>query len=189
MFDSKGAVGRSLRLFIGYCDSLFATFNFQVLLRRRGMIAAARMGSSGASHSWSLGRYRSMQFCEQCGSTSRDKDGFCGGCGAGRPAIALQGRVQVSGPDQASPYDGLPAKIASIGIPEIRPKPVWVAVLLALVLGPLGLLYSTTAGTMIMLIVAIVLRLFFGNISLLVVLPICAFWAWRATRDSSSILD
>jgi hypothetical protein len=130
-----------------------------------------------------------MKFCEQCGSASHDKDGFCGGCGAKWAVAVAQGGSEQAGQGQASPYDDLPAQIASIGIPAARPKLVWVAVLLALVLGPIGLFYCTITGMIVMLIVAVILQYFIGSISLLIVLPICVFWAWRAAREMSSVFD
>jgi hypothetical protein len=135
-----------------------------------------------------------VQFCEQCGSASHDKDGYCGGCGAKWRAPAHPGGSERKEPGSAetgsrSPYDDLPAKIAAIGIHEIRPKNPGLAVTLAVLLGPFGLLYSSTIGTVVMLIVAVALRFWLGVWSFLIVLPICGFWAWKAARDSSSAFD
>jgi hypothetical protein len=91
--------------------------------------------------------------------------------------------------EQASPYATLPPKINAIGLFEVRPKQVWLAVLLALVLGPFGLFYSTVAGAITMIIVSIGLQFWWGDFSILLVLPICAVWAWRATREYSSALE
>jgi hypothetical protein len=63
------------------------------------------------------------------------------------------------GSKQVAPYANLPAKISSFGLVEVRPKQVWVAVLLALLLGPFGLLYCTITGTIVMLIVSVALKL------------------------------
>ena len=129
-----------------------------------------------------------MSFCERCGSTSRDKDGFCGGCGAPWPHGVMDVAPQ-NGTETASPYAKLPAQITAIGLEPLRPKIVWVAVLLALALGPLGLLYCTMTGTVVMIVASIMLRLLIGNASLLIILPACAFWAWRAARESSATFD
>jgi hypothetical protein len=74
-----------------------------------------------------------------------------------------------------------------VGLEAVRPKQVWVAVTLAVLVGPLGLLYCTNTGAIVMLIVSFVLYFLIGNASLLVVLPACAFWAWRAARELSGI--
>jgi len=78
----------------------------------------------------------------------------------------------------------LPAALNSVDLVELRPKQVWLAVLLALSLGPVGLYYCTLPGMIIMLIVSIALRLWLGGLSFLITLPICGVWAWRATRES-----
>ena len=133
-----------------------------------------------------------MEFCEQCGSSSRDKDGFCRGCGAAWP-------LELPAPDEkieakpsrskpASPFAKSPAKIGPIDLPDLRPKKVWVAVLLGLLGGPLGLLYCTMTGTLVMLFVSMVLWIKFGDVSFLIVQPVCAIWAWRAARELSSTL-
>lgn len=126
-----------------------------------------------------------MQFCEQCGSTSRDSDGFCGGCGAKWPVVAPKD----GDPGSHSPYDDIPAKITAYGLPEIRPKPVWLAVLLAVVSGPFGLYYSTPIGTIVMIVVAVILRYWLGYLGFLIVLPLCGLWAWKAARSSPSFSD
>ncbi len=77
----------------------------------------------------------------------------------------------------------------AIGMMEVRPKLVWVAILLAVVLGPFGLFYSTIPGAIAMIIVSIGLQFWWGNASILLVLPICAVWAWRATREYASTFD
>ena len=71
----------------------------------------------------------------------------------------------------------------SIDLVEARPKQVWVAVLLALSLGPLGMFYCTVPGAIIMLIASIALRFWMGNLIYLVVLPVCAIWAWKAASE------
>ncbi len=53
----------------------------------------------------------------------------------------------------------------------------------------MGLLYCTTTGTIVMTIVSIPLVLLFGRASSLIILPICAIWAWKAARESASIFD
>lgn len=129
-----------------------------------------------------------MEFCAQCGSSSRDNDGFCRGCGALWPSEPPAAEANTAAsrpvPPHASPF----TKIGPIDLPDVRPKKVWVAVLLGLFVGPLGLLYSTTAGTLVMLFVSMVLWIRFGSVSLLIVQPVCALWAWKAARDSSSSL-
>jgi hypothetical protein len=137
-----------------------------------------------------------MNFCEQCGSSSRDKDGFCGGCGAvrpletGTPAAKGTREKQVSVlHQQISPFANLPPNILFPGLTEIWPKKVWAAIALGLAFGPFGLLYCTMTGTIVMTIASVVLWFLLGGVSFLLVPLICAIWAWRAARQSPSILD
>ncbi len=130
-----------------------------------------------------------MHICEQCGSGSRHRDGFCGGCGALWPLEIASSTAKHSDSKSVSPYTDLPAKISSFGIPEVRPKVVSVAVLLSLLLGPIGLAYSTMTGAIVMAIGSVILPFLLGNASLFIILPACAIWAWRAARESQSVLD
>jgi hypothetical protein len=129
-----------------------------------------------------------MNICKNCGSGSRDKNGFCGGCGAAWSPAMSSSPTRTVASQQASPYAKLRSEINSIGF-EVRPKQPWLAVLLALVFGPLGLLYSTMAGAITMFIVSIILRLWLGDVTLLFIAPICAVWAWKAARECSSAFD
>jgi hypothetical protein len=135
-----------------------------------------------------------MEFCEKCGSTSRDKDGFCGGCGAPWPLEILAAEASpTSGNPASAPAKLLPplklqSRVGPIVLPDVRPRKVWLAIVLALLVGPLGLLYCTTTGTLVMLFVSMILWIKFGAASFLIVQPLCALWAWRAARELSSSL-
>jgi hypothetical protein len=130
-----------------------------------------------------------MNICEQCGSGSRDTNGFCAGCRAPWPLTMPDHAPNHDGSSQVAPYATLPAQIWSSSLVKVQPKMVWVAVLLALVLGPVGLLYCTMTGTIVMTLVSVMLALLFGRASSLIILPICAVWAWRAARESASPFD
>ncbi len=133
---------------------------------------------------------RQMTFCDQCGSGSCDKDGFCGGCGAPWPLQPSVAKVDMTGRGIVSAVENSSRNIGVEGLLfDVKPKRVWVAVLLALGLGPIGLLYCTTTGAIVMLIVSIVLALFLGNLATLIVLPVCAYWAWKAARESESMFE
>jgi hypothetical protein len=85
-------------------------------------------------------------FCSQCGSSSRDMEGFCRGCGA--PMASAEPVAPVPAPDETLPQPATPKSAAvSSGFASDRllPKNVWVAALLTLVLGPPGMIYSTPA--------------------------------------------
>jgi len=112
--------------------------------------------------------------------------GFCKGCGAPWPLPS----PEPGGIKQAFPRLQEPPPIGSTGLlHSVGTKQVWVAVALAFLFGPLGLLYCTITGTIVMMIVSVALALLFGQLSFLITLPICAFWAWRASREMSSAFD
>lgn len=63
------------------------------------------------------------------------------------------------------------------------PKSVGVAVALTFFFGPLGLLYSTVIGGVIMLAVSVVVGVLTLGIGLLVTHPICIIWGVVAAND------
>jgi hypothetical protein len=130
-----------------------------------------------------------LDFCEKCGSTSRDEQGFCRGCGAhitGREAASSSSSSAVTQP--VPPQAQSKATIGSIPLAQAEVKNVWVAVLLALLLGPLGMLYCTVPGALVMFAVSVFATLFFGKIVVLLLLQvICAVWAGLAARSANSI--
>ena len=107
---------------------------------------------------------------------------------ASEPASAdkadTTGRGIVSAIEDSSRNTGITGLLT-----DVKPKQVWIAVLLAVGLGPIGLVYCTITGAIVMLIASIVLGLFFGNFALLLVLPVCALWAWKAARESASMFE
>lgn len=71
---------------------------------------------------------------------------------------------------------------------QAQVKNVWVAVMLALFLGPLGMLYCTVPGALVMFAVSVFAMLFLGKIVAFLVVPvICVVWAGLAARSANSI--
>lgn len=137
-----------------------------------------------------------MNFCEKCGSTSRDKDGFCGGCGGRWPLDPVESASQPPQSGEASPLSKFASPAINVrpnplffGLTDIQPKKVWLAVGLALMFGPFGLIYCTMTGAIVMALVSIPIGILLGSWGYLIVPAISAFWAWRAARQSPSILD
>jgi hypothetical protein len=135
-----------------------------------------------------------MTYCEQCGSTSHDEQGFCRGCGTRLPGYAP---AQISTAPHKNAYESyLPIdetlqptkRIWGLwGFAQPINRNVWVAVILALLFGPFGLTYSTYLGAFVMLIVSIAATIHYGSIANLLTLPACAIWAWFAARSANSI--
>jgi hypothetical protein len=68
------------------------------------------------------------------------------------------------------------------------PKSIGLALVLTFFFGPLGMLYSTTTGGIVMFIVTIVVGIFTVGIGLFVTWPICMIWAAVAASNSNKKL-
>lgn len=91
-----------------------------------------------------------------------------------------------------------PHLIALMAVPEFptehrlaprQPKSVRLAVGLALLLGPLGLFYTSTAAGLFTLFLAMVLGLFTVGIGLIPVWMLCVMWAYIGTQHWNAHLD
>jgi hypothetical protein len=127
-----------------------------------------------------------MTYCDQCGSASIDKDGFCGGCGA-HYSIAQLGEKNKA---NASPAKAEISQLSQVQFPNMQlaqpsEKRLWLAILLATFVGPFGLAYCTLTGAVVMIVVAIAFRLFLGLFSAALAWLICILWAWYAVKRGS----
>jgi hypothetical protein len=92
-------------------------------------------------------------------------------------------------PTPASPPSQPPQQIV-----VVRTKSAGIAILLAVIFGPLGLLYSTVMGAIVMFIVNILVILLsvvtmgFGLILLIFTWPTCAIWALVAVKSHNKKL-
>ena len=74
------------------------------------------------------------------------------------------------------------------GVAQPDVKNVWVAVVLALFLGPFGMTYSTYVGALVMLAVSFFAWFLVKSAVVLFLLPvICAVWAGLAAKSANSI--
>jgi hypothetical protein len=125
-----------------------------------------------------------MVLCNQCGSSSRDSAGRCRGCGAPLSSGEFIAPDGSPGTAQSGISAGKPALyLPSFELIKPTSKSVWIAALLTLFFGPLGMLYSTVAGALVMFAVYVFLRLFVGGLLVWAVWPVCIFWAAMAARD------
>ena len=67
-------------------------------------------------------------------------------------------------------------------------KSVLLAVVLAFCFGPLGLLYSSIIGAIVTFILAAIIAVITLTYGLFLIPPICAIWAFFATRSHNSKL-
>lgn len=68
-------------------------------------------------------------------------------------------------------------------------KSTMVAVILAFLFGPLGMMYSTVSGGVIMLIISLIVGIFTLGFGLLFTWPVCVIWAaLAADRQNKKVL-
>lgn len=65
----------------------------------------------------------------------------------------------------------------------VKQKSMAMVIILAILFGPLGMLYSTVSGGVVMLIVNIVVGLFTLGFGLFLTWPICVVWAAVAANS------
>lgn len=68
------------------------------------------------------------------------------------------------------------------------PKSVAIAIILTFLFGPLGLLYSSIKGGIIMLFLTFIIGFFTLGFGLLLTWPICVIWAAVSARNSQKHL-
>jgi len=70
----------------------------------------------------------------------------------------------------------------------VATKSTGLAILLAMLLGPLGLLYSSVMGAIVMFVVNIVIAVVTISFGLILTWPICGAWAFGAVKSSNKKL-
>ena len=65
----------------------------------------------------------------------------------------------------------------------VPPKSVGIAIILTVLLGPLGMFYSTVSGGIIMCIISFLVMLFTLGIGVVLIWPIFVIWAAIAASD------
>lgn len=64
----------------------------------------------------------------------------------------------------------------------ISKKNVGVAILLTIIFGPLGMLYSTISGALIMTILSMTIGVLTMGLGMIIIWPICIIWAASAAQ-------
>lgn len=68
----------------------------------------------------------------------------------------------------------------------LQPKSVLLALLLSFLFGPLGMLYSTVIGALVMVVLTAVVSFLTLGIGYLLLLPVCMVWAAVAAAGSNT---
>lgn len=122
-----------------------------------------------------------MPFCTQCGASNAESAKFCAGCGAATSVGTFPTQTVSYGiPPPPPPY--VQVVPAAYVIPR-PPKSVGAAILLTILFGPLGMLYSTIPGALIMMAISFILAIPTAGISFLITWPICVIWGALAAQS------
>ncbi len=141
--------------------------------------------------------------CIKCGAELEAESLFCSVCGAKQeapkegesvanvPAVAPMTVASVHQPQEASPQQPqMQVQTQPQMVVAQTPKNMILALLLAALFGPLGLLYATIPGGLIMLCVFIILFVLITIFTLglgfllpfFIISPTCVLWAYMATE-------
>jgi len=128
-----------------------------------------------------------VTFCEQCGSSSRDHDGFCGGCGAPWPVAASASHVETAGalksPAQSAPHHTESALAAVYADDPLDDQDIWVY------LGRIGLRgwramnFGDFIRALIVMAIGIVMYIYAGGWVAYLMLPAWVIWVVWAARN------
>ena len=125
-----------------------------------------------------------MPFCDECGSTSQDTEGFCRGCGA-RLGIAVPRAPEEkrSARIRSAPLPRPATSLPPVNLFPSTSKSVWTAIFRTALLGPIGMLYSTVTGALVMSVVSAITLIFAGGRWMWISWAACIVWAALAARD------
>jgi hypothetical protein len=64
-------------------------------------------------------------------------------------------------------------------------KSVGISILLTVLFGPLGMLYSTIVGGIVMLVISLIVAIFTVGFGLIITWPICVIWGAVAVNNAN----
>lgn len=122
---------------------------------------------------------RGMPHCSHCGTQFDESCRYCKSCG-----LALTGTLVQRTPAwtvTSTPHAAVSVRPAAYA--SSSRKSVGGAVLLAALFGPLGMLYSSVPGALVMLFASIVLGALTDGLSVFITWPVCMIWAAIAAQS------
>lgn len=134
-----------------------------------------------------------MKKCPKCGKMLEEDASFCTECGSN------VGGVFAEEVEQAVNQEPTPAQQDTVqqGVP-VNPKPqvivvqslksMGVGLTLTFFFGPLGMLYSTVVGALVMMVITGVIFLLTFGLGILVTWPICMVWTYIAIKNHNQKL-
>ena len=120
--------------------------------------------------------------CPKCGASVPEGAQFCNACGASLTGGEAPAQETVNVP----PPQPEVKVIKKVVVADT--KSTLLAVVLAFCFGPLGLLYSSITGAIVMFIFGAIITIITLGYGAFILWPICAIWAFFATRSHNSKL-
>jgi hypothetical protein len=140
-------------------------------------------------------RKQSDCVCPACGALLGLNDVWCAECGINVSEIEAADvpapRVSANGsrePEQVGPSPSTGAAATNTMVIVGGTKSVGIAILLGVFFGPLGLLYASVLGGIIMFFVSLIVWIFTFGFGLFIIWPICAVWAVIAANSYNQTL-
>lgn len=124
---------------------------------------------------------KSKNFCPSCGSETHNDAVICIKCGSGLESFASSVQSPITQPVAANPVSTTSNNVVVVG----QQKSVGTAFLLAFLFGPLGLLYASVPGGIIMFLVGIFLFFLIPVAGGFIAWIICIIWAIAAAQNSN----
>ncbi len=133
---------------------------------------------------------KSKNFCPSCSAKTHNDAVLCIKCGCKLEEFAVKTQeVQTIKPQELQKtisQEVMPQKSVSNNVIVIgNQKSTGTAFILAFLFGPLGLLYASTAGGIIMFFGGLIIGVVTLGIGLLFIWPICIIWAVVAVQNSN----
>ena len=124
---------------------------------------------------------KSKNFCPSCGSETHNEAILCVKCGTALEAFAIAQTQQASSTSNQKPAPNQTSNVVIIG----TQKSVGTAFILAFLFGPLGLLYASPVGGIIMFFVGIVLFFILPIVGFVLAWIISIIWAVVAAQNAN----
>lgn len=139
--------------------------------------------------------------CVKCQAEIDDDSIFCSECGAKQTTVTADTAVNVapstSNNESSTASQPMPQIQVNVQQPQMVPqlimmqnkKSMGIALLLSLLFGPLGLLYSSIMGGVVMLVLSLIIVPLTLGIGALITWPICVIWSIIAVRKHNAEID
>ena len=119
------------------------------------------------------------KICPTCGYELAPKVIFCGNCGS---RVNVKSVPSPKQPQQSAAINvGIQTNQTNVVVTST--KSIIVSIILTFIFGPLGMLYSTVTGGIVMLIISIIIGIITLGIGLIITWPICIIWGAIAANN------